>query len=208
MQARRHPPSFSRAASCAAALFASAVTIDAARRGIRASATGALLVALLVVVAPAFAVPVVDTTFGVNGIARVAAPSGVEDTAQSALRQPDGMMVVGGRSEGRASHAFAVRFTNAGSLDPMFGQAGVVLLDPARVSGGITQIARRSDGRLLLAGSDSNGYYIVRLTTGGAVDASFASNGVFRASMRSGRSSCSPMAGSCSSRWARRHGCC
>jgi uncharacterized delta-60 repeat protein len=128
----------------------------------------------------ALAAPVVDTTFGTGGIARVGTPAGVEDIALASMRQPDGKMLVAGRTEGRASHAFAVRFTNAGTLDSTFGQGGVVLLDSALVKGEVTQFGLRADGSLLLGGSDATGYYVVHLSASGAVDAGFGTNGVLR----------------------------
>ena len=78
----------------------------------------------LLFIATARATPVLDTLFGMNGIARIGGASGAEDFADAAARMTDGRIVFAGRSQGRASHNFAIRLTAAGQLDPTFGQCG------------------------------------------------------------------------------------
>lgn len=124
------------------------------------------------------AAPVVDPLFGANGIARVASPSGAEETANAAAQLSDGRIVVAGTSRGHQSPLFVIRFTASGALDNSFGKDGVVLLDPKIVSGGVRQVAVENDGSTLVGIQDTTSHSIVRLAMNGNLDPSFGTNGI------------------------------
>lgn len=99
----------------------------------------------------------VDVTF--NG-GKVAMPIGVGfDKANAVAIQPDGKIVVAGRTGGLPRTDFAIaRFTSSGLLDTTFGTGGVVIFgvgstDPDGASDEIKSIAIRSDGRIIATGS-------------------------------------------------------
>lgn len=94
-----------------------------------------------------------DTSFGDGGIAR--ANIGPNDEATDAALQPDGKIVVVGRTDGPgANRNFAVaRFTPDGELDDEFGGGdGVVTLDFAGRADQANAVAVRPDGTILVAG--------------------------------------------------------
>ena len=93
--------------------------------------------------------------------------------------EPDGSIL----TAGMAGDQFAmVRYTQDGSLDPSFGDGGVVLTTEGFV-GTPTTVRMQPDGKLLAAGYADTGadgwpqYSISRFTTDGALDATFGAGG-------------------------------
>jgi uncharacterized delta-60 repeat protein len=95
-----------------------------------------------------------DPTFGVGGIAIV-------DVAQRSLLgrklsiQPDGTLVVIGTLTDPAStvgNAVIFRLKESGLLDPTFGVAGMTIVPLPPHGGGLSDIVRQPDGRLVAIG--------------------------------------------------------
>jgi uncharacterized delta-60 repeat protein len=128
---------------------------------------------------------VLDSSFGTGG--KVTLSRTTNDTAGGMVLQPDGKIVVVGRSRtGGTTFDFLVaRFTSAGALDPSFGTGGIVVTD---VNGDVdfaSAVALQPDGRILVGGySLATGGFasfgLVRYLTNGAVDASFGVGGIVR----------------------------
>ncbi|HEV7731334.1 MAG TPA: hypothetical protein VGR62_04190 [Candidatus Binatia bacterium] len=121
-----------------------------------------------------------DPTFGSGGSTLTVIPGGPSHIQALAL-QPDGRIVAGGFQEIRAStYAFTIaRYTEAGVLDPTFGDGGVVVT-PAFL-GGIRDLVVQPDGRIVAAGANFPGVPfagLVRYEADGTVDASFGVGGV------------------------------
>ncbi|MBS1794329.1 MAG: VCBS repeat-containing protein [Acidobacteria bacterium] len=129
----------------------------------------------------------IDSTFGTNGKVSSDLTSN-DDVASSLAIQPDGKIVAVGAS--RFQYDFSiVRYNSDGSLDPTFGSAGVVL---TRIStgtagyGGASSVAVQDDGKIVVGGYSirnnvgfSGGEFAVaRYNPNGALDTSFASNGI------------------------------
>ena len=129
----------------------------------------------------AHAVPVLDSTFGTGGVARIGAPSGAEDTPSASTLQRDGKLLVGGWTAGRQSQVFVLRLNANGSQDSSFGKGGVALFDlPSGYSRyTITQIEQRADGSILIGAQVYQGFMFTLLTPAGALDTTFAANGFF-----------------------------
>ena len=125
------------------------------------------------------AAPVLDTTFGAQGVTRIGVLSGFEDVATTSAIVGDGRILVGGMSSGRQSYAFVTRFTTAGTLDPTFGNSGTTLLSlpPSYFWMAPVQIEPMADGGVLVVSTLYNGFVLTRLTTLGIPDSSFGSGG-------------------------------
>jgi uncharacterized delta-60 repeat protein len=135
----------------------------------------------LLPVAPARAMPGdVDATFGVGGWASVAPDDEVSRYANDALLQADGRIVVVGHiAAGRRDARFAVwRLLTNGSLDPSFGEHGLVLLDLGVQRSEALAVDVTSDGRLVVAGRSEDDPIIVRLEADGDLDATFGDAGM------------------------------
>lgn len=128
-----------------------------------------------------------DPNFGDHGLA-VHAWSDGGTTGEAVGIQPDGKIVVSGRSEGSAGQEpFVARYLPNGTVDSDFGDGGrrVLPLDEDYVSA--PGLALQDDGRIVVAGEvagppQGNGslsdLYVTRLTASGEIDASFGTGGV------------------------------
>jgi uncharacterized delta-60 repeat protein len=124
-----------------------------------------------------------DTSFGVNGAAKVAF-STLESTPISIAVQPDGKIVLGGYTVTASAQDFALtRFTSAGVLDTSFGTNGKVItaVDPIR-SDRISKILIEPDGKIVAVGHTSDNSSpkaaMTRYLPNGCLDTSFGTNGI------------------------------
>ncbi len=147
-----------------------------------------------------------DASFGSNGIATVNVAVGAGKKAEfvrGAVVQSDGKIVIAGPIEhdtaatgdaARDTDIAVVRFDLTGQLDPTFGTNGIVRLDLSTGTvSGTTFLGDTSWGLTLLPGDDllviggklADGagrkdidYAVVKLTSNGALDATFGTNGL------------------------------
>jgi uncharacterized delta-60 repeat protein len=135
-----------------------------------------LLGALLGTSTPLLAAGQLDPTFGVGGIVRTSVGGALISLASDVEVASDGdIVLVGFVGVAPANASAVVRYDSGGTLDPAFGTGGMVVTPlggPTGVSGG--NVAIQSDGRILVAGSASNGtdndVRIVRYLPEGAAD--------------------------------------
>jgi uncharacterized delta-60 repeat protein len=120
-----------------------------------------------------------DPSFGDGGIT-VTDFDGRYDEADALLIQPDGKIVVGGKSDGPAvnnvtdDHFALARYTTAGRLDPSFdGDGRVVTEIGARNDEGIRDLDLYPGGRIVAAGFGG----VARYNADGSPDRSFATDG-------------------------------
>jgi uncharacterized delta-60 repeat protein len=113
----------------------------------------------------------VDTSFGANGSLIVEVPA---FSGSKIAIQPDGKLIVGGRSEG----AYAVvRYNSNGSLDTSFGINGITATNPnSEYFYSLADVVVQPDGKIVLAG-DIQFHYgnhidfeIVRFNSDGTLD--------------------------------------
>ncbi|MGH9368585.1 MAG: hypothetical protein ACRD3M_13015, partial [Thermoanaerobaculia bacterium] len=119
----------------------------------------------------------VDTSFGRTG--RLNTDIGPQDRFRKVFALPDGGALAAGRADTRIA---AVRYRPDGSLDPSFGDNGVVLIPiPGPIYGGSSGVARDDHGRLLLAWSygdvHADKLVIFRILADGSLDPSFGTAG-------------------------------
>lgn len=116
-----------------------------------------------------------DTSF-VGGKAML--PAGqADDYAYALAVQPDGKILVGGRSGEHLGDFAVLRLTRDGELDPTFGTGGRVLTDFAGASDTIYALAVQADGKIVAAGSSAQDFALARYTTDGALDTTFGTAG-------------------------------
>lgn len=136
-----------------------------------------------------------DTSFGPNGTGMIrqgvstATASGstnLYDYAYAVAVQPDGKILVGGRSYGGATtsdDSSLVRFNSNGTLDTTFGSGGKVITPFGTGVDQIRDIAVLPDGRILVGGYVANAggssrAFVARYLANGAVDPTFGSSGI------------------------------
>ncbi|HEV7865822.1 MAG TPA: delta-60 repeat domain-containing protein, partial [Acidimicrobiia bacterium] len=150
----------------------------------------AALALLFVGLAPASAAPgSLDATFGADGAFRTNL-GGTYDWAYATAIQPDGRILAAGVSDARGTYDFALaRYTSTDSLDPTFGQGGVVLTDFGQSYDWAYALALQPDGKILVAGvSDASGskdIALARFGPNGTLDRSFGRGGLVTERMRS-----------------------
>ena len=129
-----------------------------------------------------------DPSFGAGG--KVSTPIATEDRGNAMVLQPDGKLVVGGRSRpGATRFDFALaRYNPDGSLDPTFGNGGAVLTSLERAGAPddeIHALALQPDGKIIAVGSAvtfgsgaliSTG--IVRYNPDASLDPTFGNGGI------------------------------
>jgi uncharacterized delta-60 repeat protein len=120
-----------------------------------------------------------DTLFGSNG--RVITNFGATDQALALVLQPDGKIVVAGRTNKPAPNGnfdFALaRYEAAGTLDLTFGTAGLVTTDFGGSVDRAFAMALQPDGKLVVAGDSDANFALARYNSNGSLDASFGSGG-------------------------------
>jgi uncharacterized delta-60 repeat protein len=142
------------------------------------------LALLFVSLSIAFGAPVVaaaapgdlDASFGQGGI--VVTDFGGTDVAAAVAIQPDGKLVVAGRSNtgGNASFALARYNRNNGVLDPTFGNGGVVVTDFGATDQAFA-VAVQPDGKIVTAGRRGSDSIVARYNQDGTPDAAFGTAG-------------------------------
>ena len=134
-----------------------------------------------------------DTSFGVGGlVVTIVSPLGAnaKDSANAAILQPDGKLVLAGRCYLGASDAngltydfCAARYLASGALDSTFGTGGKVIISLGVKDHVATVIAMQPDGKLVLAGDCvvvtffETHFCAVRYLANGDLDTTFNSTG-------------------------------
>jgi uncharacterized delta-60 repeat protein len=120
-----------------------------------------------------------DATFGTGGrVVTDTSGDGGFDQASDVVVQPDGGIVVAGMAIAGADHGFSLaRYTPGGTLDPAFGDGGLV-----HVPGGpesASALALRPGGRIVVAGGSGPGgdFELVQLLPDGSLDPAFGDDG-------------------------------
>jgi len=116
-----------------------------------------------------------DTSFGTGGIAT--ADFGGDEFADAMARQPNGRIVIAGRSQPTFTNdpftAVVARLRANGALDPDFGGDGRVSL----AAGNLVAVLVQEDRRILVAGQPFGSNGVTRLNTNGSIDTGFGSAG-------------------------------
>jgi uncharacterized delta-60 repeat protein len=119
-----------------------------------------------------------DTVFGTNGIRDLG--FGIAPT--DLLIQPDNKIVISGVTQQQGPFVFRVaRLNSNGTPDPGFGINGLASASIGTFESAANAVALQSDGKIVLAGSGSNGadsdFALVRFNTDGTLDSTFDGDG-------------------------------
>jgi uncharacterized delta-60 repeat protein len=122
-----------------------------------------------------------DPTFGKGGMVTTAIRDG-DDKAAAVAIQADRKIVVAGSSNNGLNFDFAlVRYNPNGTLDPAFGEGGIVMTDIRSGDDHANAIAIQADGKIVTAGNSNNGsnndFAVIRYTTAGKFDPAFGTGG-------------------------------
>lgn len=129
-----------------------------------------------------------DADFGSGGIV-------LNDSygrANALALQSDGKLIVSLSPGEHTSELVVARYTSAGALDPTFGSGGAAriqlpLTDAADSDGLVSALFPLADGTTFVAGPMSGvAIFLAKLTAGGAVDATFANDGVLMTGLANG----------------------
>ncbi len=115
----------------------------------------------------------------------------VSDVAWGLAIQPDGKLIVAGRTGGlfQTDLVALVRYNPDGSLDAGFGSGGIVITDlPGR--GGVNAIAILPSGEIVVGGNTTingfNEFALLRYSSTGVLDNGFGTNGLATANVTTG----------------------
>jgi uncharacterized delta-60 repeat protein len=140
------------------------------------STLGLLLCLFVALGGPAVALAApgdLDPSFGTGGT--VITSFGGTDVASAVVIQPDGKLVVAGRTNIAGNTVFALaRYNPNGGLDPAFGTGGLVTTDFGSTDQAFA-VALQGDGKIVTAGRRGSDVIVARYNANGSVDSSFGS---------------------------------
>jgi uncharacterized delta-60 repeat protein len=134
-----------------------------------------------------------DPTFSGDGTVRTDLASGSFEEATALALQSDGKIVVAGRSNASGSWDFALaRYRVNGTLDPSFGDAGLVRTDfGSDTFEGAWALTLQPDGKIVVAGESNVGgsldFALARYRPDGTLDPSFGHHGTVHTDFERGR---------------------
>ena len=119
-----------------------------------------------------------DTTFG--GTGRVMAGFGGHGgNLVAAAAQADGKTMAAGFTHGGTSFDFlVVRYNTDGTPDATFGTNGVFTTSLASGTDNANALVLQPDGKILVCGTASSDFALIRLNTNGTLDTSFDTDGI------------------------------
>ena len=117
-----------------------------------------------------------DTSFGEQGTLRFPVGS-VKSFVMDMAQQPDGKILLGGRTWDNVSGDFAVvRINEDGSFDNTFGTNGIFRIETAETEAS-EAMALLDDGTILMVGYKDDNYTVAKITADGTLDTTFGING-------------------------------
>lgn len=129
-----------------------------------------------------------DNSFGNTGKVVSNFESSGEDLAKSVTIQPDGKIIAVGRTFGTSPGSqIVVRYDSSGTLDPTFGNAGIIKTVVSGHSIWGESVALQPDGKVLVGGGKQTipappnatfSFTLTRYTSNGTLDGSFGGNGI------------------------------
>jgi uncharacterized delta-60 repeat protein len=121
-----------------------------------------------------------DTLFDSDGKVTTDVIAGTSDRIAAMELQPDGKIVVGGRSSTERTgeqHLTVARYDASGSLDASFDGDGMASVNFGCCSAELNALAIQPDGKIVTAGRMNEGFLLTRYNTDGTLDTSFDRGG-------------------------------
>lgn len=119
----------------------------------------------------------IDSTFGSNGRVTIEVISGSNGQAYDVALQPDGKLLIVGQVSALRATVGVVRLLTNGSLDPTFGNNGIVttvFVTPSSSGCYATSLLIDVDGKIVVGGNQC----LIRYLSTGALDDSFGQQGI------------------------------
>ena len=167
----------------AACHFLAGVAVDEAERIlVVGSVDGIVTTNLDIVLARYDAQGQPDTTFGDAGVV-ITEVAGDDELANDMVLQDDGKILVAGwvRTSGETSSRVVIRYTADGSLDPTFGEGGLVTVSHDGFDS-VDLITVQPDGKVIIVGrvdsGNRRGFALARFNIDGSLDTSFGVDGL------------------------------
>ena len=130
---------------------------------------------------------VLDTTFGTDGVATIPVLTVGSNSFKGIVVQPDGKIVASGYFGNTELWyvMLVVRFETDGTLDPTFGDAGIVKYNYGNVDDEGEDLKLLPDGSILVAGITVTQSYnysalLAKFTPSGQLDSTFGTNGTVK----------------------------
>jgi uncharacterized delta-60 repeat protein len=119
-----------------------------------------------------------DRTFSANGKQQTDVGVG-SNVAFDLVIQPDGRIVLGGRTGGGGGRFALVRYGPRGRLDPSFGGDGIATTNFSVHEDQVTALALQEDGKIVAAGETAfaSEWGLARFNSDGTLDPSFSADG-------------------------------
>ncbi|MBD9360635.1 DUF4347 domain-containing protein [Methylomonas fluvii] len=128
-----------------------------------------------------------DTSFGGgNGYVITAIGSGAEEAQDVKVLANGKILVVGYAENGFGYDVALVQYNADGTLDTSFGNGTGKAVSGLSGSDDGYSFAVQSDGKILVAGSYSNNFMLMRFNSNGVIDTSFGSSGVINTDFSGG----------------------
>lgn len=128
-----------------------------------------------------------DPVFGGDGAVTTDLGYAYDDLGFAIALQPDGKILVGGSTfDGEVIKMCVLRYRGDGSLDPLFGTGGMVIIDFDGTDDAVRSLAVLDDGSIIAGGYRmeevtatmyKRNFAVVKLTSSGALDPSFGDGG-------------------------------
>ena len=127
-----------------------------------------------------------DATFGKGGMV-VTSIRNRNDNATAIAIQRDGKIVVAGSSNSGSDDDFAlIRYRADGTVDPTFGEKGIVITSLRSGNDRAQAVAIEAGGKIVVAGYSNSDIAVVRYNSNGTLDPTFGTGGKVIHSLRSG----------------------
>jgi uncharacterized delta-60 repeat protein len=124
-----------------------------------------------------------DPSFGSNGVTKTSLPDSAAPIAGFVLPDTKILVVAGVQLSNNLNRFYFIRYNSNGSPDATYGTDGRIELPlpmPPNTNIHILNAIRQPDGKIILAGWDSNAAFIARLNENGTLDQNFAGGGIHR----------------------------
>jgi uncharacterized delta-60 repeat protein len=124
----------------------------------------------------------IDPTFGNEG--KAITHIGQGNVANSVVIQPDGKIILAGKSNETIFSDFAlVRYNQDGTLDKSFGNSGIVQTQVSGTYDFANSVGLQSDGKIIAGGTAQDGFSnynfaLVRYNSDGTLDETYGTNGI------------------------------
>jgi uncharacterized delta-60 repeat protein len=129
--------------------------------------------------------PLLDPTFGSNGMTLIHPPGTNNDTMRATAHQADGKVLLAGTTSaqlGEAGEALLVRVNPNGSIDSSFGDGGRVIAPLGPLHTEFNAVSVDAQGRIMVVGmiDDLPGrrLFVARYQSNGTLDATFGNGGI------------------------------